>query len=139
MIATSEEDPELEQQEIIQLLARRVDALIIASTQATFDISSRIDEQKVPYVLIDRRAGQLTSNFVGVDDHAVGMMATEHLLQAGCTRIACLYGMGLSPARASVSGISHGPQKTFAAGSPLRMTAALRKRAMRATPPPTPQ
>lgn len=104
VIATSEEDPELERQEIVQLLARRVDALIIASTQPTFEICRQIDEQKVPYVLIDRRMDQLTTNFVGVDDHAVGVNATEHLIQAGCKRIACLYGMGLSPARERLEG-----------------------------------
>jgi LacI family transcriptional regulator len=76
----------------------------VASTQSTFEISRRIDEQKVPYVLIDRRAGQLTSNFVGVDDLAIGMMATEHLIQAGCRRIACLHGMSLSPARERIEG-----------------------------------
>jgi LacI family transcriptional regulator len=104
VIATSEEDPELERQEIIQLLARRVDALIVASTQSTFESSKRIDEQKVPYVLIDRHAGQSQSNFVGVDDHAVGLMATEHLIDAGCRRIAFLSGPELSPARDRLEG-----------------------------------
>lgn len=117
VIATSEEDPELEQQEIVQLLARRVDALIIASTQPAFGIRQRIDEQKVPYVLIDRRAGETTSNFVGVDDHAVGLMATEHLIQAGCHRIACLHGMGLSPARERVAGYRQALKKN---SMPLR-------------------
>jgi LacI family transcriptional regulator len=104
VIATSEEDPELERQEIIQLLARRVDALIIASSQPTFEICRSIEEQKVPYVLIDRRIDQLNSNFVGVDDHAVGVMGTEHLIQSGCKRIACLYRSGLSPGRQRLEG-----------------------------------
>jgi LacI family transcriptional regulator len=103
IIATSEEDPELERQEIVQLLGRRVDALIVASTQPTFEIHRRIDEQKVPYVLIDRRADR-TSNFVGVDDRALGMMAAEHLIRSGCRRIACMCGGDLSPARDRLAG-----------------------------------
>jgi LacI family transcriptional regulator len=110
IIATSEEDPELERQEIVQLLGRRVDALIVASTQPTFEIRKRIDEQKVPYVLIDRRADR-TSNFVGVDDHAVGVMATEHLIQSGCRRIAYMCGRGLSPARDRLEGYRHALRK----------------------------
>jgi LacI family transcriptional regulator len=68
LIASSEEDPELEQQEIEQLLARRVDALIVASSQWTIETFRHIEEQKVPYILIDRKFADLTANFVGVDD-----------------------------------------------------------------------
>src|SRR3984885_3235805 len=59
VIATSEEDPELENQEVEQLLARRVDALIVASTQTDYAIFQRIEEQGIPYVLIDRRIDKL--------------------------------------------------------------------------------
>jgi len=111
VIATSEEDPELEIQEINQLLARRVDALVIASTQPTFEIRKRIDDQKVPYVLIDRHAGQTASNFVGVDDHAMGAMATEHLIQAGCRKIAFLSGKGLSPELGRLEGYKQALRK----------------------------
>ncbi len=96
VIATSEEDPELEKQEIEQLLARRVDALIVASTQSNGDSFLGIEEQNIPYVLIDRSVENLTANFVGVDDESVGVMATEHLIQCGCRRIAFLNHPGLS-------------------------------------------
>src|SRR5689334_17634778 len=38
VISSSEEEPELERQEVDQLLARRVDALIIASTQTSAEM-----------------------------------------------------------------------------------------------------
>jgi LacI family transcriptional regulator len=104
VISTSEEEPELEQQEIEQLLARQVDALIVASTQASLESFRRIEEHSVPYVLIDRRLAGLTANFVGVDDQSVGMMATEHLIQCGCKRIAFMYGTSLSPALGRLEG-----------------------------------
>jgi LacI family transcriptional regulator len=88
MISSSEEDPELEQQEVDQLLARRVDGLIIASTQTGIQMFHRIDAQKTPYVLVDRKFTHLRANFIGVDDAAAGRLATEHLLSIGRGRIA---------------------------------------------------
>jgi LacI family transcriptional regulator len=111
VIATSEEDPELEAQEIEQLLARRVDALIVATTQIDGASFRRIEEQGVPYVLIDRRVGGLDANFVGVDDQLVGAMATEHLIQCGCRRVACIYGSGLSPSIGRLEGYRRALEK----------------------------
>lgn len=98
IMSCAEEDPELEQQEIEQLLARRVDALIIASTQWTVESFRRIEEQKTRYVLVDRRFAGLPANFVGVDDYSVGVMATEHLIAAGCRRLAHIGGPHASTA-----------------------------------------
>jgi LacI family transcriptional regulator len=88
IITSSEEDPEMEAREIDQLLGRQLDALVIASV-ATQDTGFRhIEEQRIPYVLIDRAFAGLATNFVGIDDRAMGFMATEHLIQVGCKRIA---------------------------------------------------
>ncbi len=92
IISSSEEDPELEEREIDQLLGRRLDALIIASVSPGPDILRRIEDQGTPYVLIDRRFPNLSASFVGVDDEAVGRLATEHLIEARCKRIAHIRG-----------------------------------------------
>ena len=92
IISSSEEDPAIEEQEINQLLARRLDALIIASCRSTVDLFFRIERRKTPYVLIDRTLPGLTANFVGVDDEAVGRLATKHLIDIGCKRIAHIRG-----------------------------------------------
>ena len=97
VVSSSEEDPDLEEQEISQLLARQLDALIIASCRSTVEVFSRIEKQKTPYVLIDRSFPGLSSNFVGVDDFAAGMLATQHLVDIGCKRIAHVRGPELSP------------------------------------------
>ena len=97
IIATSDGDPQLERQEIDQLLGRGLDALVIASSSADGDVLKRIDEQGPPYILIDRSFASSTASFVGVDDVAVGRMATEHLIQIGCERIAHLRGPATSP------------------------------------------
>src|SRR2546430_10931584 len=97
IVTSSEEDPDLEEQEINQLLARRLDILIIASCRPTVDLFFRIEKQQTPYVLIDRSLPGLAANFVGVDDDAVGMLATGHLIDIGCKRIAHIRGPETSP------------------------------------------
>lgn len=96
VLASSEDDPEFERQEIEQLLARRVDVLVIASAQWTIESFRRIEEQKTPYVLVDRRFAGLAANFVGVDDVEVGRIATEHLVAVGCRRVAHIGGPNVS-------------------------------------------
>ena len=104
VIASSEEDPKLEQEEIESLLARRVDALILASTQWTVESLRRIEEQRTPYVLLDRKFIGLPANFVGVDDELVGLTATEHLIEQGCRRIAHIRGAETSTAAGRLEG-----------------------------------
>ncbi len=96
VISSSEEDPELEQREIDHLLARGVDALLVASTQPSPETFRRLEARKVPYVLLDRWFPGLATNFVGVTDEAVGVIATEHLVEIGCRHIAYICGTQVS-------------------------------------------
>jgi LacI family transcriptional regulator len=97
VIASFEEDPELEASEVDSLLARQVDGLIIASAQPSrrAGVFKRVNERETPYVLIDRPVRGLSACFVGVDNRAIGRLATEHLIAGGCKRIGCLRGPGL--------------------------------------------
>ncbi len=88
IITSSEEDAELEAREIDQLLGRQLDALVIASAAMRAAHFRQIEEQDTPYVLIDREINGLAANFVGIDDRAMSYMATEHLVEVGCRRIA---------------------------------------------------
>lgn len=103
-IASSDDDPELEVREIKQLLARRVDVIIVASAQWSIDCFRLIEEHKIPYILIDRKFQGLDANFVGVDDEAVGVMATSHLIEEGCRRIAHIRGPEVSTATGRLEG-----------------------------------
>jgi LacI family transcriptional regulator len=97
IISSSEEDPALEEREIEQLLARRLDALVIASSRLTVELFFRIEKLGTPYVLIDRGFAGLSANFVGTDDVAVGVLATKHLIEVGCKAIAHIRGPENSP------------------------------------------
>ena len=92
IIASSEEDPDLEAREIRLLQARRLDALVIASCAMDSAHMEKLAQQSEPYVLIDRNFSEVRSNFVGTDDVSAGRMATEHLIAMGCRRIAHISG-----------------------------------------------
>jgi LacI family transcriptional regulator len=106
IIASSEEDPALEGREIEGLIARQVDAIILASVQTSAEggVFQRLAEAQIPYVLIDRNFPDLKANYVGVDDAAVGRAATEHLIARGSTRIAHLRGPEVSTGTGRLSG-----------------------------------
>jgi LacI family transcriptional regulator, galactose operon repressor len=93
MISSSLENPAIEEAAIEQLLAHRLDGLIIASCNSSPEKFKQLAEQKIPFVLIDRYFPGFKTNFVGVDDVAVGRIATEHLIEMGCGRIAHIRGL----------------------------------------------
>jgi LacI family transcriptional regulator, galactose operon repressor len=104
IISYFEEDPELERNEADALMARQVDGLIAASAQSRPDLFEGIQKRKVPLVLIDRPIAGLQASFVGVDNEAIGKLATNHLIAQGCRRIAHLRGPGIGIAAARLAG-----------------------------------
>ena len=104
LISSSEEDADLEEREIEHLVARQVDALIVASAQSSARSFRHIEARKVPYVLIDRKLEGLNANYVGVDDTAIGALATEHLFEQGCRRMAHIRGPELSTGTGRLEG-----------------------------------
>ena len=111
MISSSEENATIERQEIAHMLARRVDALLLASVQSDAAEFKMLEQHKTPVILLDRRVPGLTANFVGVDDEDTGRLATDHLIAQGCQRIAHIRGPEVSTAIGRVAGY----QKSLAA------------------------
>jgi LacI family transcriptional regulator len=104
VISSSEENPEVEKKAIDQLIARRVDALLVASTQWSPEAFCRVEDAEIPYILLDRFFSGLSANFVGVDDVLVGKLATNHLVEIGCRTIAHIGGLRISPAFGRMQG-----------------------------------
>ena len=97
VLASSEDDPRIEQDEIQALLARGIDVLLLASCQTNprhFDV---MVNQHTPYILLDRNFPKLSANFVGMDDFRAGELATEHLIGLGKKRIAHIGGKHIHP------------------------------------------
>jgi len=101
---SSEQDPKLEKQAVEQLISRGVDVLLVASTQWTVEMFRRVEEAGIPYILIDRNFSGLAAHFVGVNDEEVGALATRHLAEVGCRRIAHIGGGVLSPVMGRMEG-----------------------------------
>lgn len=97
LLASAEESPELEQQEIRTLLGRNVDVLLIASCQARLKSFYELGDERTPFLLVDRNFPYLSAHFVGSDDYEIGRIATEHLIATGRKRIAHIGGRAMSP------------------------------------------
>jgi LacI family transcriptional regulator len=106
VICNSEEDGALESSEVERLLGRQVDGLLIASAQppSSSELFERIEARGVPYVLIDRRFADASAPYVGADDEEIGRMATRHLIDRGCRRIAHIAGPPLTPGTGRLKG-----------------------------------
>jgi LacI family transcriptional regulator len=106
IISYFEEDPDLEKVEAESLLARRVDGLILASSQSPrrLELFEELRARKMPLVLIDRPIDGVRASFVGVDNEAVGRLATTHLIERGCKRIAHLRGPKIGLAEKRLNG-----------------------------------
>ena len=113
LLASSDEQPEVEAREIQQMMARHLDALVIATCSPGDRMIERLERAGSVYVLIDRLVEGATGNFVGTDDYAAGRMATEHLIAQGCRRIAHIRGPRVGTAEARLRGyqdalVAHG-------------------------------
>ena len=104
IISYFEENPELEKNEAESLLARQVDGLILASAQSGAGAFEQIVKRKTPFVLIDRPIAGVHASFVGADNEAIGHLATTHLIERGCQRIAHLRGPGIGIATGRMEG-----------------------------------
>jgi LacI family transcriptional regulator len=118
VIASSEEDPDLEQRTVDHLLDRGVDALLVASVQLNKEVFQKLSKQKVPFILVDRLIPGLSANFVGVKDDTVGFIATEHLVQIGCRTIAHISGSRISTALGRLAGYKRAIKEYGVVSSP---------------------
>ena len=97
IISSSRDSEDLENSEVRQMLARSVDAIVIASCGSKPDalLSANRD---VPVILLDRRVGPPGAFWmVGTDDRVAGELATQHLIDIGRRGIAYIGAASLSP------------------------------------------
>jgi LacI family transcriptional regulator len=90
MIAQSGDDPAQERSNLEALLRAQVDGVAASISKNTLDFShyQRLKDRGLPLILFDRVADRLGTSTVVLDDYLGAFMATEHLIQQGCRRIA---------------------------------------------------
>lgn len=104
IVSSSESDPTLEHEEIEHMLAHRLDFYVVASCRRDPEPFCKFSEAGVPLILLDRAFPGFTCNFVGVNDRAVGQLATEHLIGQGCRRVAHIRGPDTNVGNARAEG-----------------------------------
>ena len=89
-LATSHRDPEREKAIFRTMSERRVDGVIVCSTEVDEEHLRQLGEFGVPTVLINNQAATETAHSVSHDDVAGGRTLTRHLIKLGHSRIAYL-------------------------------------------------
>jgi len=97
ILASSEELPEIEKEELQTLALRGVDVLLLASCRAGLRQPTDVSDGSVPCLLVDRNFPRTRMPYVGSDDVRAGELATEHLAAIGRKRIAHIGGQSTSP------------------------------------------
>src|SRR5690606_30330351 len=94
MICQSNESIEMERDLVHALYAARVEGLIVSATLYTTDFSpfDIFAQSGRPLVFFDRTPKSYPAHKIQGDDYKGGYLATDHLLQQGCRRIAHIGG-----------------------------------------------
>jgi LacI family transcriptional regulator len=90
LAASTNSDPDSEQQLVHRLLARGVDGLVIMSARTDHTYLSGELERGVPIVFVDRPARGIRATSVVAANRAASRLAVEHLIAHGHRRIAFL-------------------------------------------------
>lgn len=69
------------------LLDRQVDGLIIAPPAFSEHQVIYLQEQQVPFVLVDRYFPEIKTNYVALDNYSAAFKGVTHLIHTGCRKI----------------------------------------------------
>lgn len=87
VICSTDENIDKERQQIKLLQERKVDGLIISSSQVDSAFFNALNDSGFPHVLIDRRFKNMTSPSVVIDNQKGAQIAVNHLISQGYTKI----------------------------------------------------
>jgi LacI family transcriptional regulator len=105
ILCNSDDDPHKQAAYVRVLSEKQVDGLIVLSSGGDPELLDTLRTANMPLVVVDREIDDLAADLVEVNHEAGGFLATQHLLQLGHRRIACIAGpQMLSSARQRVQG-----------------------------------
>ena len=96
MVVDTMENEKNEQQDVLSLISRKVDGIIIVPCDREPDFLERIARHNIPIVLIDRYFDTTSLPYVCTDNYRGGYEATMHLIGQGHRNIACIQGVPYS-------------------------------------------
>ena len=87
IFGSSDENVDKSQDLINVLVNRQVDGLIITPTEGSEQQIRQLQEQKIPFVLIDRFFPEIAASYIAVNNRESAAGAVSHLIKAGRKRI----------------------------------------------------
>ncbi len=96
-ICVTNESYLLEKEYVERLMANRVDGIFLSIAQETYsegryDHLQNVTNRNIPLIFIDRQYEEIQTSGVTTDDYLGAFIATEHLINVGCKKIAHLRG-----------------------------------------------
>jgi LacI family transcriptional regulator len=105
VLCNSNDDPEIERAYLKLLEGIRVDALIVTPTSKNRRDLTRLLEEGIVIVQMDRRVDGLAADAILVDNEAAAASAVSHLIEAGHSRIGIVAGeLAVPTARQRLAG-----------------------------------
>lgn len=92
LIVNTDSDPDREESQVGSLRSRQVEGLIVATARLDHPLLSRLHDEGVKIVLVNRRANGLDVPSIAPDDATGVAQAVQHLADLGHRRIAHLAG-----------------------------------------------
>lgn len=90
IICQTDNDENKEAENVETLLNSQVDAIFMSTSSKNTDTFDKILRKKIPLIFFDRKKTMDNVSSVTIDDFAGGYIATKHLIDQGCKRIAHL-------------------------------------------------
>ena len=92
MLCNTDYDKAKEAAYLHQLVDKRLDGLILASTAADSPEVMVLRERGMPFVMLNRRHRTLATDYIGIDNRRGTATAVQHLAELGHSRIAFIRG-----------------------------------------------
>jgi len=87
IFGSSDEDAHKFEKLMNTLINRKVDGLILSPPSGCKNFISRLQQQGIPFVLLDRYYPAITTNYIALDNYTASFDAVQHLIDTGRKRI----------------------------------------------------
>jgi LacI family transcriptional regulator len=119
ILCNSDDDPAKQRKYLRVLMEKQVDGLIVFASGGDTELGDALRAAGMPQILLDREVDDVRADLVEVDHEAGACLATQHLLDLGHRRIACINGpLELAPARQRLAGYRRALQGAGIAPTP---------------------
>lgn len=93
IIGDSDENKDIEREELLQMESRNIEGLVIAPCNQDWSYLKKMYDHGLPVVCIDRYFEDLNIPYVSTDNYEGAYIATKYLIENGHNRISCIQGV----------------------------------------------